>query len=174
MNQSNQVSVYRLTRIAVVAAIYIVFTLAIAPLSYGAIQFRFSEILVLLCFYKKDYLYSMLIGCAIANLFSPFALYDVIFGTLATALAIICMRKCRRLWTASLFPTIGCIIIGLEITLLANTPQTLSTFLITTATVMIGEFIVVTCIGVPVFMALEKHTEFMKFMKSERVTPGSL
>lgn len=38
----------RLTRTAIIAAIYAVVTIAIAPFSYGNIQFRISEILVLL------------------------------------------------------------------------------------------------------------------------------
>ncbi|MEG0615185.1 MAG: QueT transporter family protein, partial [Oscillospiraceae bacterium] len=61
----------RLAIIAMVAAAYFALTVLITPLSYGMVQFRFSEILVLLCFYKKDYCYSMAVGCLLANLFSP-------------------------------------------------------------------------------------------------------
>ena len=41
-----------LVRLALVAALYAALTLALPGLSFGAIQFRFSEILVLLCFYS--------------------------------------------------------------------------------------------------------------------------
>jgi len=39
-------------RICVTAALYVALTLVIAPLSYGALQFRISEVLTLLCFFK--------------------------------------------------------------------------------------------------------------------------
>ena len=60
-----------LVRLALVAALYAALTLALPGLSFPAIQFRFSEILVLLCFYRKDYSISLILGCFIANCFSP-------------------------------------------------------------------------------------------------------
>ena len=65
-----------LVRLALVAALYAALTLALPGLSFPAIQFRFSEILVLLCFYRKDYSISLILGCFIANCFSPMALMD--------------------------------------------------------------------------------------------------
>ena len=41
----------RLTRTAIIAAIYAVVTLVIAPFAYGNIQFRVSEVLVLLALF---------------------------------------------------------------------------------------------------------------------------
>ena len=104
---TNSSRIYRLARISLVAALYFVCTVALAPISFGAVQFRLSEILVLLCFYKKDYCYSLILGCALANLFSPLGIYDVIFGTLATALTVIAVSHCRHLLLATLFPTLG-------------------------------------------------------------------
>lgn len=43
----------RLTRTAIIAAIYAVITVAIAPLSYMGVQFRISEILVLLAVFES-------------------------------------------------------------------------------------------------------------------------
>ena len=40
---------------AVIAATYAALTMVISPLSYGPIQFRFAEILVLFCFFNKRY-----------------------------------------------------------------------------------------------------------------------
>ena len=86
-----------LVRLALVAALYAALTLALPGLSFGAVQFRFSEILVLLCFYRKDYSISLILGCFIANCFSPMALMDMIFGTLATAIAVIPMFYIKNL-----------------------------------------------------------------------------
>ena len=44
-----------ITTTAVIAALYAVLTIACTPFAYGAIQFRVSEIMVLLCFWNKKH-----------------------------------------------------------------------------------------------------------------------
>ncbi len=51
MNTTKQTRELAMT--AIVAALYAVLTLAIAPIAYGAIQFRLSEVMTLLAFYDK-------------------------------------------------------------------------------------------------------------------------
>lgn len=148
---------HKITEIAVIAALYFVCTVLFHPISFGMFQLRFSELLILLCFYKKDYCWALIIGCAAANLFSPFGIYDVIFGTFATALTVFCVSRAHRLLPASLFATLFCIIIGIELYLLTNV-----SFLFCTLSVMAGEFIVVTVIGCPLFRILEKNVIFKR------------
>lgn len=156
----------RLVRIAAVAAAYFVCTAALAPVSFGPVQFRLSEVLILLCFYQKDYCYALVLGCALANLFSPMGLYDVVFGTLATALACAAVARCRRLLPATLFPTLFCVIIGLELYWLTGVSLWL-----TTLTVMLGEFAVVTLLGYPLFRALERNQAFLRLIGAEKQNP---
>ena len=68
--------------IAIVAAIYVVLTITppINVLSFGAYQFRISEMLNFLAFYNSKYIFGVTIGCMIANLFSSFGLIDVFVG----------------------------------------------------------------------------------------------
>ena len=73
----------------IIAATYAALTIAISPLSYGPIQFRFSEIMVLLCFFNKKHSIGLTLGCLLANIFSPTAVLDVPFGTMATLIACI-------------------------------------------------------------------------------------
>ena len=56
-----------MARIAIVAALYVVLTLISYPFSYGMIQFRISEALMLLCCYDKRYTWSMVIGCIVSK-----------------------------------------------------------------------------------------------------------
>ena len=154
---------HRLVQISAVAAFYFVMTVVFSPISFGAIQFRLSEILVLLCFYKRDYCYSLILGCALANLFSPMGVYDVIFGTLATVLSVICIYKSKNLLLASLFPTLSCIIVGLELHWVLDLP-----LLMTSLTVMLGEFVVVTVLGYPLFKEFEKSTIFEVMIGKDR------
>ncbi len=141
-------------RIAAVAAIYVAMTVGIAPLSYGAIQLRFAEMLTLLCFYRKDYCFALILGCAIANLFSPLGMLDMIFGVASTVFAVVLIPRMKKLWIASLFPTISMIFIAWELMYLG------SPFWFSLLTCAIGEFIVVTLLGVPVFSLLEKNRFF--------------
>ena len=74
----------RLVRTAIIAALYAVITLVLAPISYGNIQFRVSEIMVLLAFFDPFYIGGLTLGCFIANMLGPNGLPDMIFGTFAT------------------------------------------------------------------------------------------
>lgn len=72
-------------QIALVAAIYVVLTITppLNAISYGAYQFRISEMLNFLAFYNRKYIWSLTIGCMIANFFS-FGMIDVVVGGLST------------------------------------------------------------------------------------------
>lgn len=155
----------RLAIMAMVAAIYAVLTIVL-PLSYGDIQFRIAEILVLLCFYNKDYCVSLTLGCAIANLFSPFALIDVPVGSAATLIAVILMWKCPSLYVASLFPVItNGLLVGAELTYMYNTP-----FWLNAASVAIGEFAVICIAGVILFRTvLQRNEHFMKLISNQKI-----
>ena len=74
---------------ALLAALYVVFTLVISPIAFNAIQFRLSELFVLFCFFNKRYSIGLTLGCLIANIFSPLGVLDIGFGTAATLLACI-------------------------------------------------------------------------------------
>lgn len=153
-------SAKRIAKISLVAALYFALTVAVAPLSFGAIQFRFSEILVLLCFFNKDYIISMTVGCFFANLFSPMASLDVPFGTLATLIAVVLLYRTRNIWISSLIPAIvNGIIVGIELTIAFKTP-----LLFNMATVALGELVVVTAIGVPIFLLFQKNNTLMSFI----------
>lgn len=132
---------------AVLAGIYASLTIAMTPISYGPIQLRLSEILTLLAFANPQFAPGLILGCFIANMFSPFGMMDAIIGTFATAVAVYSMRYTKNLWMASLTPTIAnAVIVGLEIALLSNLP-----IFETMLYVGLGEFVVVTIIGIPVF-----------------------
>lgn len=62
----------RVVKIAIIAALYTVFTVAIAPISYGPIQFRVSEILKVFVLFDPYTALGIGIGTFFANLASPF------------------------------------------------------------------------------------------------------
>ncbi len=176
----------KLVTISVVAAIYVVMTLAVAPLAYGPFQFRISEILNLLAFYNPIFGIAVTLGCFIANMLTPnLPILDLIFGTFATGLSVFLISKSNKLFIASLFPTIlNAIIIAWVIVAsmtgdmlffmhgLTVADSGLSTnnanlvYLFFALTVGLGEFVVVTVIGVPFFNYLQKHqSAFVQMLK---------
>lgn len=97
----------RLTRGAVIAALYTALTLALAPISYGAVQLRVSEGLTLLPLLFPEAVPALAIGCLLSNLLGGSMLPDIIFGTLATLLAGMCSYALRKnKWLAALPPVI--------------------------------------------------------------------
>lgn len=139
-----------IVRNALIASLYVVLTV-INPFSFESIQFRISEILILLVFFRKDYFLGLVVGCIIANLFSPMGIYDVLFGTIATILSLICIMYSKHLFITWIFPTIfNAIIVGLELYLILELP-----FWASLIGVAIGEAVVM-IIGVVLFYFLKK------------------
>lgn len=153
-------SLTRLARLSIVASVYVVLTLVFGFMSFGGIQFRIAEALMLLCFYKKDYGASLIVGCLIANMFSPMAALDMVFGTLATAIAVLLIYISPNIYVASLAPVItNAFIIAAELKYAFDLPYWLSVF-----QVAFGEFICVTILGVILFKSLEKNRRFMELI----------
>ena len=63
-------------------------TVAVSPISYGFIQFRLSEALMVLVLFFPEAILGLSVGCFIANLFGNGWL-DLIFGTSGTLLALL-------------------------------------------------------------------------------------
>ena len=156
----------RLTRIGVTTALYVAATILCGPLSYEAVQFRVSEMLMLLCYYDKDYIISMTLGCFIANLYSVLGMVDMVFGTSATLIAALLIwgtRKQLSLPAASLFPVVSnALLIGLEIKITTGAP-----FWLNAGFVALGEFVCVSVGGVIVFKLLERNKGFMRLIVSD-------
>ena len=143
----------KMAMIGATAAIYAVLTVAMAPISYGAVQLRLSELMTLLAFVDPVFIPGLVLGNFIANLFSPFGLPDVVFGTLATFIAVFMMSKMKSMLIASFWPTIANgLIIGLELAIFTGAP-----FVSTALYVALGEFLVVTVLGYPVFKVVMKN-----------------
>lgn len=156
-------SAKKIVRISVVAALYVVLTYFLPALAYGPIQFRLSEVMTLLAFIDPFYILPLTLGCAIANLGSPFGIIDVIVGSFASFLALYSMSKTKNIYIASLYPTLFCFLIGLEILFLSNEPIN---FFLVTGQIMISQFVVVSIIGISLFKIIEKNEYVMNMLKT--------
>lgn len=81
---------------AIVAAAYFVFTVAMAPIGYGLFQIRLADGLIMLCLYKKKAIAGIAVGTALANLFSPLGVIDVVLGVAASLVMCWIANKTRK------------------------------------------------------------------------------
>lgn len=158
----------KLVMTSLVAAIYAVLTLVLGAISYGSIQFRIAEIMVLLAFIKKDYIWGLTIGCFLANVIGPYGAPDIILGTTATFLSVyaiyltgkVMKGKKYAILIASIWPTlINAVIIGFMLNIFVGMPLILSMI-----QVGFGEFVVITIIGVPVYKIIGK--KYIKLLEN--------
>ena len=163
--KTNQLSVARLVRCAVIAAVYVVLCLALAPFSYGAVQVRIAEALCLLPVFGAEYIVGVTLGCFLANLLGS-TVIDAVFGTLATLLACLVTYKLRNVRVkglaipASLPPVVfNMLIVGaFEITFFfSDTAPTAALAAFNAVAVGIGEIISCTIVGVALVKLVESN-----------------
>lgn len=137
---------------AVIAALYAALTYASAPLAYGQVQFRISEILTVLPYFTPAAVPGLFVGCILGNITSPFGLVDIVCGSLATLIAAVLSRRMPVKWLVPLPPVIcNAVIVALELHFVAKMP-----LLITMLYVGLGEAVVCFAGGLPFLLALEK------------------
>ena len=138
---------------ALIAALYAVLTVILAPISYGPLQCRVSEALTLLPFYLPEAVPGLFAGCVIANIYGGFGILDIVFGSLATLIAAVLTRKSRNIYIAALWPVVSnMIIIGALLHYLENVP-----LIMTGIYVALGEIGACYIIGVPLMKILERR-----------------
>lgn len=151
----------KLVTAAVIASVYAVVTIAVAPLSYGLMQIRISEALTILPMFTPAAIPGLFIGCLIANIISPIGLIDVVLGSFATLLAAYGSYKFRKhKWLVPLPPILlNGVVIGWMLYYIYGVDVSLLACILWVAG---GEAIACYGIGMPLIMALDKRKEMFK------------
>lgn len=154
MRETNKILV-RLVRGALIAAIYAVLCVVLAPISFGEVQFRVSEALTVLPILMPEAIPGLLIGCLISNLIGGAGIMDIIFGSLATLLAAFCTYLLRKgpAWIA-LLPVV--VINGIVVGWVLNVAYGLPIFL-AMGSVAMGQAGVCYLLGLPLLHLLRKR-----------------
>lgn len=153
---------------AVIAALYTACSLlpGVSAISYGPIQFRIAEALMLLCLFSPSAVVGVTLGCFLANLFTPFGanMFDLVFGTGATLLAALTLYLGRKffqknIWLAPLPVTLfNALIVGSYLPLLlTDEPMAVWYCMLT---VGLGELAVCYVLGLPLAKLAEKKNFF--------------
>lgn len=77
-----------IAKVGLVASLYIVVSLLLSAITFGAIQFRVAEMFNYMQVYNKRYITAVTLGCLVVNLFSPLGMIDVVIGTLSTFIVL--------------------------------------------------------------------------------------
>ena len=134
---------------ALIAAVYTVLSLILAPLTFGALQCRVSEILTILPAFCPAAVLGLTVGCLLTNLAS-FLPLDLIFGTLATLLSALLSFAFRRIRIKG-YPVLSALcpvvinagVIGAELTLYSGA-FSFGTFAVSALSVGAGEAVACT------------------------------
>ena len=96
MKEKNNKTAYFLSYGAMIAAVYVVLTVAFQPISFGPVQFRISEALCILPYFTPAAIPGLFVGCIIANLFGGAIPVDILFGSIATLIGAVFTYKLRN------------------------------------------------------------------------------
>lgn len=157
---------------AMIAAVYTVVSLALAPISFGNIQIRIAEALTLLPLIFYPSIWGVTLGCFLTNILgailglNPLGLIDAVVGTLATFLAANCTYQLREYKVKGiplysiLMPVIfNAVFVGIELGVLFFPQSVMMGSIICGIEVGIGEFISV-ILGWFFIQALQKTKLF--------------
>ncbi|MGJ7911869.1 QueT transporter family protein [Neobacillus sp. LXY-1] len=150
----------------IVAALYIAVSALIQPFGFTQVQFRVSEMFNHLVVFNKKYLYGIILGVFLTNLFFSPMKADLIFGVgqslIALLITILCAKFIKCIWTRMIVNTIvftfTMFLIAIELHLAIKLP-----FLFTWLTTAAGELVVM-AVGMPIMYFINKRVHFDKIV----------
>lgn len=152
-----------ITQSAVIAAVYVVLTYIcnMLGLANGVIQVRFSEALTILPFFTPTAIPGLFVGCLLSNILTGCAIWDIIFGSLATLLGAVftyLLRK-RSPFLAPIPPIIANILIVPFVLMYAYGVPDAWWFL--AVTIGVGEVISCGVLGLLLLFALKPYKKYI-------------
>jgi uncharacterized membrane protein len=163
----NRLTTQQIISNGLIAGLYIILTITppLNQISYLAIQFRISEVLLLLIFFRKDYVIGIVIGTFFANFFGPnggWNLIDAILGSIVSGGVGYLMGKSKSIGIAIIYPIIfNGIYVGLLLPFILDVPFNFFTVGGFALSVALGEAAVLIILGLPLFYGLRKNRYFL-------------
>jgi uncharacterized membrane protein len=160
----NNKKVLFLTQAALIAALYVVLTEIsnIFGLASFAVQIRFSEALTILPYFMSSAVPGLFVGCILANLLTGCALWDIVFGSIATLMGAVItyLLRNKNKFLAPVAPILSnTIIVPFVLKYVYGMSGGLPYFFLT---VFIGEVLSCGVLGMILLYSLEKHKKYLK------------
>ena len=147
-----------ITQAALIAALYVVLTYVanLFGLASGAIQVRISEALTILPYFTPAAIPGLFVGCILSNTLTGCALWDIVFGSIATllgALGTYALRKWK--WLTPIPPILAnTLIVPFVLAYVYGVEDSIPFLMFT---VGIGEVISCYILGMILLFALSKY-----------------
>lgn len=157
--ETSRTSTIDLTKIGLVAALYVAVTLILSVISFGAIQLRLSEMFNYLAIFHKRYIVAVTLGVVIVNFLSPMWFLDVPVGGIATFLVLILSRALtRNMKNLKMKMAVTAIIFALSMFTVAGQLYIVFDlpFWMTYVTVGLGELLSMTIGGIIIYLVNKK------------------
>jgi uncharacterized membrane protein len=157
-----------IVRAAAIAALYAVVTAFLPALSYGPLQFRFSEALTILPLFFAEAVPGLAVGCLLANVFSMYGPIDMAFGTLATLAAALITWQSRKIYFGVIPPiVINALVVPLIFLMTGGTDPDL----VNVGLIALTQSVMIIGLGTPLYFglyALAKKNVFIPTVKYMR------
>ncbi|HHY68863.1 MAG TPA: QueT transporter family protein [Firmicutes bacterium] len=137
------------------AGVYALFTLLppFSGFSYGPIQIRISEMFTVLPYLFPWAKWALYVGCILANLGSPFFLWDITIGAFATLLSGYLTEK---MWSPYLAPLPPVVVNALIVSSYVSFLTSLA-YPVVFAQILVGQLISCYALGLPLLLYLIKN-----------------
>lgn len=152
-----------LTLASVIAALYAVLTYVFFSVSFSGQQLRLSELLTILPVITPAAIPGLVLGCAIANITSPFGIMDIVLGSLATGIAAFFSYLTRNVKLkgipilSPLFPVIiNAALVTLETAFTMNSFSKPGVLIPVFLSVAGSEFVTCYILGIPLYFVIKR------------------
>lgn len=153
------------SRVALVAALYVLLTI-LPPLNavgYGPVQVRVSEALTVLPFVAPWAPWSLYLGCILANLGSPFLVWDLTLGAAGTLISALLTRRMPKPVLAPLPPVlVNALVVSSYVAPLSGVP-----YLPTVAYIAAGQAVACYLLGYPLLLCLMRNEDAAKLVRGD-------
>jgi len=147
---------------AMIAALYSLMTILIAPISSGLIQCRISEALCVLPYFTPAAVPGLFVGCVLANLLTGAVPLDIIAGSLATLAAALMARwigrrvksPAGRLLVPAPAVLVNALVVGW---LLSDVYKVGAPYPLCALYVGLGQIVACYALGMPLLLVLERY-----------------
>ncbi|NLK16941.1 MAG: QueT transporter family protein [Clostridiales bacterium] len=150
-------SLKQIARAALIAALYVALTLPFGQLAFqNMFQVRPAEALTILPLFYGEAIPGLAIGCMLANIFSGYGAYDIVFGSLITLIAAFFTRKLKNLFLAALPPVL---LNALLLPLVWMAAGARTAYLYSMGSTLLTQAVWVYGLGIPLYFSVKKLRE---------------
>jgi uncharacterized membrane protein len=166
----NRLTTQQIISNGLLAAIYVILTLTppLNTLSFFAVQFRVSEALLFLIFFRKDFVIGIVVGTFISNLFGlggAFGIIDAFAGSAVSLMVGLIIGSSKRYELSMLSAVIlNAIYVGLLIMFLDANALDFPIFLSVAISVALGQLGVLILLSLPLYYLLRSNAYFLRLV----------